>query len=383
MNNANAQPRVIVVDDESAQLQALCEVLTGQGYATRGFGDPMQAISALQEDTADLLLADLMMPGMNGIELLRAALQIDPALAGIIMTGEGTISTAVEAMRSGAFDYVLKPLKLSTMLPVLERGLAMRRLRLQNAELERRLRERAAELEAANKELDAFTRSASHDLRSPLNGVLGFTNLLLTSAEARLSPDELGWLRNTDRAARQMVTLLDDLMRLSRLGRQSLQLKRVDVGALVTRVLVEIRQRDASAHHTDVSTGELPAVDADEGLLTQVFVNLLGNAFKFSRRASRALVSVGAEPRDGEWVYFVRDNGVGFDMAHASKLFDAFQRLPGAGDYEGSGVGLSIVQSIVSRHGGRIWAEAEPGHGACFRFTLGPPGRYKGTPDSR
>lgn len=370
MNSDDDAPRVLVADDEPAQLQALCDALAGQGYAVRGFGDPAQALAALDQGPADILLADLVMPGMDGIGLLRAALQRDPAIACIVMTGDGSIATAVEAMRSGAFDYVLKPFKLSTMLPVLERGLAMRRLRLENAELERRLRDRALELEAANRELDAFTRSASHDLRAPLNGVLGFVSLTISGAEGRLTPEELGWLGNAERAARQMVTLLDDLMRLSRLGRQDLQLRLVHVGELVVRVLGELRDRDGPARDADVSIGELPPAIADEGLLTQVVVNLLGNALKFSRRASPPRVQVGAERLDDEWVYFVRDNGIGFDMMHAGKLFDAFHRMPGSSKFEGSGVGLSIVQRIVARHGGRIWAESAPGHGACFRFTL-------------
>jgi signal transduction histidine kinase len=365
--------RILVVDDERAQMQALCETLTHQGYRVRGCGGGPAALELLREAPVDLLLADLMMPGMSGIELLREALVIDPAIAGVIMTGEGTITTAVEAMRTGAFDYILKPFKLSAVLPVLARGLAMRRLRIENAALERRLHEHAAELEAANKELDAFTRSASHDLKSPLNAVQGFAVLLLEQVDNRLSPAELGWLRNIAQSARHMNTLLEDLMRLSRMGRQSLVLRTVDVSALVRRVVDEIRQHSESARSVEVSIGVLPTVEADEGLLSQVFVNLLSNAFKFSARSNPPRVEVGAEAASDRPVYFVRDNGVGFEMSHANRLFHAFQRLPGASSYEGSGVGLSIVLRIVSRHGGRVWAESSPGQGACFRFVLGAP----------
>lgn len=372
MSRESDKPSVLIVDDERAQMEALCETLTSQGYSVCGCSSGAQALDMLRSAPADLLLADLMMPGMSGIELLRQALVLDPMIAAVIMTGEGTIPTAVEAMRTGAFDYILKPFKLSAILPVLTRALEMRRLRSENAVLERKLREHAIELEAANKELDAFTRSASHDLKSSLNGVLGFSVLLQRRAANRLSPDELDWVRKIERSARDMNTLLEDLMRLSRLGRQSLVICRVDMSALVARVLEGLRQHNDAARVADVSIDELQPAMADEGLLGQVFVNLLSNAFKFSAGSALPRVHVGMEAAEGGPVYFVQDNGVGFDMAHAARLFDAFERLPGAAKFEGSGVGLSIVQRIVARHGGRIWAESSPGRGACFRFTLAP-----------
>ena len=362
--------RLLVVDDEAAQMQALCDTLEDHGYEALGCTNGEAALAALQRSPFDLLLADLMMPGLNGIALLRAALAIDPTLVGIIMTGEGTISTAVEAMQSGALDYILKPFKLSAILPVLGRSLEMRRLRLENAALERRVREHAAELEAANRELDAFTRSASHDLRSPLNAVVGFASLLVNELGPQLPAEQLGWLVNIERAGKHMSQLIDDLMRLSRLGRQALKLQNVDMAPLVHGVVDELRQqqprRDLSLH-----VGDLPQIAADASLLRQVFVNLLSNAFKFTRDVEQAVIHVGCERRGQECVFFVRDNGAGFDMAHAGQLFDAFHRLHRPDEFEGSGVGLSIVQRIVQRHGGRIWAQASPGHGASFFFTLG------------
>jgi len=362
--------RLLVVDDEVAQMRALCDTLQDHGYATVGFSNGEAALAALQQSPFDLLLTDLMMPGMNGIAVLRAALQIDPMLIGIIMTGEGTIGTAVEAMQSGALDYILKPFKLSAILPVLGRGLEMRRLRVENAALARRVQEHAAELEAANHELDAFTRSASHDLRSPLSGVQGLAALLVRRIGPQLPADPLRWLVQIERSAQQMLQLIDDLMRLSRLGRQALKLQTVDVAALVGEVVDELRQA-APARAVDVRIGELPPAVADASLLRQVFINLLSNAFKFTRRTEPALVRIGSEAGTGERVYHVSDNGPGFDMAQAARLFEAFHRLHRPDDYEGSGVGLSIVQRIVQRHGGRIWAESAPDQGASFFFTLG------------
>jgi signal transduction histidine kinase len=368
----NAPARLLIVDDEAAQRHALCETLQAQGFDALGCGDAEAALAALRRQPVDLLLTDLMMPGTDGIALLRAARQIDPMLVAIIMTGEGTIATAVEAMRSGAFDYILKPFKLSAILPVLSRALAVRQLRIQNAALEQRLREHAAELEAANRELDAFTRSASHDLRAPLNAVLGFSSLLVQDFSSQLGAQQRNWLVEIQRAARQMSQLIDDLMRLSRLGRQALNLQSVDVTTLAQEVGTELAaQQEPARPNLQLRIDALPPALADAALLRQVLVNLMSNAFKFTRRVERASIHVGHEARAaGQPAYFVRDNGEGFDMAQADKLFQAFNRMHRSDLFEGTGVGLSIVQRIVQRHGGRVWADAAPGQGATFFFTL-------------
>jgi signal transduction histidine kinase len=360
---------LLVVDDEAAQMQALRDTLQDQGYDVVGCTSGEAGLVALRAETFDVLLADLMMPGMDGITLLRAALQVDPMLVGIIMTGAGTIGSAVEAMQSGALDYILKPFKLSAIVPVLARGLAVRGLRLENAALEHRVRERSAELEAANAELDAFTRTVSHDLRSPLHAIIGFAGLVTMKCDSLLPAEAQGWMAQIGRSAKRMNQLIDDLLRLSHLGRQTLVMEPVDLAPLVRSVAEELAQGQPQQQvtlHIDV----LPQVQADASLVRQVFVNLLSNAYKFSRKTARPVVEVGCVVQGGEQVFFVRDNGAGFDMAHAQRLFGAFERLHSAEEFEGTGVGLSTVQRIVQRHGGRIWAEAEPGHGATFHFTL-------------
>lgn len=361
--------RLLVVDDEVAQMQALCDTLQDHGYEVVGCAGGDDGLARLAESSFDLLLADLMMPGMDGITFLRSALKLDPMLVGVIMTGAGTISTAVAAMQSGAFDYVLKPFKLSAIVPVLERGLAMRRLRIINATLERRIRERSAELEAANIELEAFTRSVSHDLRTPLNAIVGFSELLSAQFGAQLPQHGRDWLHQIEHAGTRMNALIDDLLRLSRLGKQALNLAPVELEPLVQSVADELAQAGLT-RHAQFSIGLLPQVMADESLLRQVFANLLSNAYKFTRRTEHAAIAVSCEQRGAEQLIVVRDNGAGFDMTQASRLFGAFERLHETQDFDGTGVGLTIVQRIVQRHGGRIWAESEPGHGASFFFTL-------------
>jgi two-component system sensor histidine kinase/response regulator len=317
----------------------------------------------------DLVLTDLMMPEMDGIALLRAALEIDPNLIGIIMTGEGTIATAVEAMKTGALDYILKPFKLSVILPVLSRALAVRALRLKNAELEQHVRQRTAELEAANKELEAFCYSVSHDLRAPLRHIDGFSNLLLTNFSEQMPADARRLLNFVTTSATRMGQLIDDLLHFSRLGRQHLSTRLVSISALVQEVLNDFA-REQNERSIEIKLGELPDCVGDPSLLKQVFVNLLSNAFKFTRHKEKTVIEVGSQQQEEQIVYFVRDNGAGFDMQHQEKLFGVFQRLHTVEEFEGTGVGLSIVQRIIQRHGGRIWAEAEIDKGAAFYFTI-------------
>lgn len=362
-------PRILIVDDEVAQMQALCDTLRDHGYETTGFTEGRAALEALRRVRFDLLLADLMMPGMDGIALLHAAQQADRDLVGIIMTGEGTITSAVAAMKTGALDYILKPFKLSAILPVLARALAVRDLRIANAELERSVRERTAELEAANKELEAFAFSVSHDLRSPLTAITGAADLLINERVIRMSPSPRQLVHSIMGSAQRMAQLINDLLRLSRLGRQQLEKSPVNVSALVHEVLDEL-QKEQGERHVRVQIGDLPDSVGDPALLRQVFTNLLSNAFKFTRGREGPVVEVICRHQTGEKVYCVRDNGAGFDMRQAKELFGAFQRFHSAQQFEGTGVGLSIVHRIVQRHGGRVWADAEPGKGASFHFSL-------------
>lgn len=362
--------RILIVDDEAPQMKALSDTLKDHGYHTAGFTGGNAALAALKEAPFDLLLSDLMMPEMGGIELLRRALEAHPNLVGIIMTGEGTIATAVEAMKTGAFDYILKPFKLSVILPVLSRALTVQRLRIQNAELEKRVRERTDELEAANKELEAFSFSVSHDLRAPLRHIDSFTELLITNYSSRLPSDGQDLLNIVVSSAKRMGQLIDDLLNFSRLGRQPLSKRPVSVSSLVQEVLGDLR-KELDGRPVEVRLGELPDCVGDPSLLKQVFTNLLSNAFKFTRAVENPVVEVTCQLNDLGRIYVVKDNGAGFDMRYAEKLFGVFQRLHGEAEFKGTGVGLSIVQRIIHRHGGRIWAEAAVGKGATFSFTLG------------
>jgi PAS domain S-box-containing protein len=226
-----------------------------------------------------------------------------------------------------------------------------------------------AELEEANKELEAFTYSVAHDLRAPLRHIQGFSKALLEDFGAGIDPAAKEYVDDIVEGTQHMGQLVDDLLSLARVGRQELRIQVTGLSSLLEEVLLDLK-RETQDRDIRWQIGELPFADCDPGLMKQVFANLLSNAIKYTRPRKPAVIEVGQTKLDGRVVVFVRDNGVGFNMKYADKLFGVFQRLHRKEDFEGTGVGLATVQRIVHKHGGRIWAKAEIDKGATFSFSL-------------
>jgi PAS domain S-box-containing protein len=242
-------------------------------------------------------------------------------------------------------------------------------LRRHREQLEELVAERTAELTAVNRELEAFSYSVSHDLRAPLRRIRGFSKILMSNYRGQLDATGQDYLQRVMRASNRMGELIDDLLVLSQVNRAELALESVDVAALA-RASMQHLQEDLGQHELCFRVAEMPAAWADRRLLTLVLDNLLDNALKFSSREQQPCIEVGVGVFDGRFAYYVRDNGVGFDMRYADKLFGAFQRLHSTKEFDGTGIGLATVQRIIHRHGGEVWAEAAPEHGATFYFTL-------------
>jgi light-regulated signal transduction histidine kinase (bacteriophytochrome) len=311
----------------------------------------------------------------------------------IFATVLADMQSKIAAFEAGAVDYVTKPFHIDEVMArvntqlrltrtqmllasqnqrlqelVQERLRAEEQVRLLNTELEARVRQRTAQLETANQELQSFCHSIAHDLRGPLGAIDGFSWLLEESLQASADPRELHCLDRIRTGVRQMDQLTEALLTLAHLSLQEKRHECVDLGALAHAALQRrAEQQPRPGVQIEVQPGM--QVEADAVLMKQAMEHLVDNAWKFTGREPRPRIAIGRTPEAGG-AYYVRDNGAGFDMAYADKLFKPFQRLHGASEFPGLGIGLAVVERIVSRHGGRVWADAAPGQGAAFYFTL-------------
>jgi light-regulated signal transduction histidine kinase (bacteriophytochrome) len=295
----------------------------------------------------------------------------------IIFSGAIDEQLGIEAVAHGAQDYLVKGqidgFRLRRAIHyAIERKRTDIEIRTLNDTLECRVTERTAQLEEANKELESFSYSVSHDLRAPLRHVQGYVEMLRKASDGQLSDKAQRYLKTIEEASCEMGYLIDDLLAFSRMGRAEMMESRVPLDELVHDTIrgLEMATKD---RQIDWQTAPLGWVIGDRSLLKQVLTNLVGNAVKYSRMRDRALIEIGcAGEEEGRVILFVRDNGVGFDMQYAHKLFGVFQRLHLAEEFEGTGIGLATVRRIVARHGGRVWANGVVNEGATFSFTLKP-----------
>ncbi|HEY4370512.1 MAG TPA: response regulator [Burkholderiales bacterium] len=379
--------RVLAIDDSNTYLQELGEMLHGEGYDVVLAHSGEEALDLLGVQTVDCILLDLMMPGLGGQETCRrikssAGLRDTPL---IMLTALEDRAAVLEGLAAGADDYIQKSGEFDVLKARIRTQMRRQQVETENRRIREELlrqeieagRARAAqelaetraqmvlELKKKNEELEAFSYSVSHDLRGPLRAIAGYSQILEEDYTALLDGEGHRVIGEIQANCNMMGALINDLLEFSRLGRTPINAALLDMDELVAAAW----SRTASTA-AELRIGPLPPSRGDRALVMQVWINLLSNAVKYSGGRERPVIEVGGHLESAEAVYSVRDNGAGFDMHYYKKLFGVFQRLHSSNEFAGTGVGLAIVHNIVTRHGGRIWAESREGEGALFQFTL-------------
>lgn len=356
-----ARPRILVADDNGDMREYLARLLSAR-WEVEVVEDGQAALDSARANPPDLVLSDVMMPRLDGVGLLRElrALPQTSQVPVVLLSARAGEEAMLAGLDTGADDYLVKPFSSRELLARVHTHVELSRMR----------REWASELERVNRELEAFSYSVSHDLRAPLRAIDGFSQALASDYASRLDEQGREYLARVRAATLRMGQLIEDLLNLSRITRATLRRERVDLTAIARKVLAELAERDPQRNVTArVSDGLV--VQGDPRLLTVLLENLLRNGWKFTSKLPVATIDVGKQDGDAEAVFFVRDNGAGFNMDYAQRLFAPFQRLHPESEFDGTGIGLATVQRVVARHGGRVWAEAAVGKGATFFFTLG------------
>jgi signal transduction histidine kinase len=412
--------KILIADDAPRNLKLLRAGLESEGHQVVEASNGVEALAILDQEPIDAVISDVLMPSMDGFRLAREIRRRAKSYREIpvILYTATYDSPADRALADavGADAYILKPAPPTALIAAIRDALRrmdrlrnaapeadevnvleqynaalVHKLESRNAEvqeslaelqsaheqivelnqlLETRVAQRTAALDAANRELEAFSFSVSHDLQAPLRRINGFVELLKNSASAQLDDDNMRMLTHVVEASAQMTQLIQALLAFARTSRTEMHFEQVDLNILADKAIGELHS-ETGGRMIEWRRSTLPKVHGDPILLHQVLANLLSNAVKYTRTRDQAVIEIGARAgRDDAAVIFVRDNGVGFDSRFAGKLFGVFQRMHRADEFEGTGIGLANAQRIVTRHGGTIWADATPGSGASFYFSL-------------
>jgi light-regulated signal transduction histidine kinase (bacteriophytochrome) len=377
-----------MLEDEAADARLAAEALRDGGirFTLKRVESGADFTHEVQHHAPDVIISDHALPAFDGLAALEIARNKCPDVPFIFFTGSLREEHILDTIKSGATDYVSKR-RTADLVPAIRRALreqeeryrrqeveeALRTSQEQvarwNVELEKRVAERTAQLEEANEELEAFSYSVSHDLRAPLRHIDGFVEILRSGAGARLDQESQDHLRTIAEAARHMGKLIDDLLLFSRMARAKMTTRKVSLASLIQDARRQL-EPEAKGREVDWIIAPLPEVVGDPSLLKQALVNLLSNALKYTRMRPKTRIEIGVKPAKEEFIIFVRDNGAGFEMRFANKLFGVFQRLHRASEFEGTGIGLANIRRIIQRHGGRTWAEGRLNRGATFYFSL-------------
>lgn len=377
--------KILLVDDVPANILVLEELLAKEDRSFFKATNGTDALKIVLEEHIDLILLDVQMPDMDGFEVAQILKSNNRTKDIPIIFATATKKehhSMIQGFEEGAVDYLFKPLdreitraKVGVLLKLqrqkkelIEKNKSLENATRQIDELNKELLSNMEQLKAVNEELESFSYSVSHDLRAPLRALISYSQILEEDFRDKLDEEAQGLLERIKYNSNRMNTLINDLLSFSKMGRKQLIKMEINIGELVKKVISEITE--AQPHNATFKVQALQQAYGDPSLLQQVWVNLIDNAVKYSSKKDKPEIEINCYQQDGEIVYSVKDNGAGFDMKYADKLFGVFQRLHSTKEFDGTGVGLATVQRIIKRHGGRIWADAKENEGATFCFTL-------------
>jgi len=359
------QPKILMVDDKEENLIALERLLRDMPVKLYKANNGNEALRLTIHHDFALALLDIQMPEMDGYELAELLRQEEKTaeMPFIFISAIYTDSINIfQGYETGAFSYITKPFEPKVLLAKVQ-------FFIDKYRKEQALNIKTRQLEAMNEELKSFSYSVSHDLRAPLRAIDGFSKVLLNKAADKLDDGNLRYLKMIVENVDRMSQLIEDLLAFSRMSRQEQNLAQINIAEMAKSVFDDYTQYNPS-HKPELKILDAPEVLADRNMIHQLLSNLIGNAFKYTRDVKDPFIEINGTVADDEIIYYIKDNGCGFDMEYQEKLFQLFQRLHTDDEYEGTGVGLAIVKRIIDRHHGRIWAESVIGEGSTFYFSI-------------
>ncbi len=357
MEHIYKKPEILIIDDTPEHIHFIASVIRKKGYRVRGVSSSLKALEALNKGMPDLILLDVLMPEMNGFELcsLIKANPLHSSIPIIFFTAVNDSEYIVKGFEAGAQDYVSKPVNVSELLVRIETHL--------------NLKKRTDKLIEAYNDIDGFNHMLSHDLKVSVSSISKLAGFLRDAVEARKEEDIVEIIDLLTEKAAETGTLIEKYSQLSKLSATAVNLQKVNMDSLVEKTFAEVR-KVYPLQGTLFEKSELPVVYGDAVLLEQVMLNIFSNAIKYSSRREMSLIKVKCQKLDFEYVFSIKDNGVGFDMRYAGNIFKTFVRLHTSSEFEGTGIGLSVVKKIITLHGGKVWISACVDQGAEISFTL-------------
>ena len=362
---------IVIVDDNLQNLQMLKAILEDKGYEIRAAISGKLALDAINQVRPDLILLDIMMPEMSGYEVCEYLKSNEETkdIPVLFISALDDPEDKMRAFEAGGLDYIPKPFHIEEVIMRVQTHISLRKTKQELDIAYLNLKDHADKLEAANNELRSFSYSVSHDLRAPLRSISGFSQILSQDYGNIIDKEGQDYLKRINQSVNRMGVLIENMLQLSQLSNAEMIRHKVNFKEIAETVISELREQDPEREVSVTIATDMPSF-CDGGLMEIALENLLGNAWKYTLKSENPTIEFGVNEKDGEHIYFVKDNGAGFDMKHADRIFEPFRRLHSTNDFEGSGIGLATVQRIIYLHGGRVWVDSKRERGTTFYFVV-------------